>query len=80
MLSANDLTVEQQEALIEMDASGDTCMVCSRDLPLSVCQSAAGYYIGTFCEECGPYDRYSMYGKEKEVENWLRTACWPIRA
>ena len=80
MLSALDLTADEKQALKDMDAGGDICVECRVFLPVSVCQSAAGHYIGTVCENCGPYDRKSMYGKEEEVENWLRTACWPIRA
>ena len=30
-------------------------------MPLKVCQSAAGYYIGRMCPDCGPYSRDSDY-------------------
>lgn len=39
----------------------DTCPDCGCDLPLSVRQSAAGYYLGRFCPRCGPYSRESGY-------------------
>ena len=81
MLSANDLTLDQKKKLVDMDAGGDICMGCHKFLPVGVCVSAAGFYVGTVCENCGPYDRKSMYSKsEEEVEHWLMTACWPIRA
>ncbi len=39
---------------------GATC-VCGAQLPLQVCQSAAGYYLGHWCNECGPYSRETGY-------------------
>jgi len=48
--------------------------VCTHDgvgtetgLPLAVQQSAAGYYLGTFCPTCGPYDRVSGYYPDREA-------------
>lgn len=49
------------------EGAGDpsVCPVCrGRDvgIPLSVCKSKAGFYVGTRCEHCGaPYGRYSLY-------------------
>lgn len=37
-----------------------TCVDCRVKLRLEVCHSAAGYYIGTWCD-CGPYSRESGY-------------------
>jgi hypothetical protein len=37
------------------------CPDCLKDIPLGVCRSAAGFYIGYFCNACGPYDRVSGY-------------------
>lgn len=46
-----------------------TCHNCKTNLPLKVCKSAAGYYVGYFCPECGPHGRYSGYLKSrKEAE------------
>lgn len=36
------------------------CTDCNASLDLIVCMSAAGYYIGRWCE-CGPYSRESHY-------------------
>lgn len=37
-----------------------------------VCQSNAGYYIGIFCPDCGPWDRLSWYvGTREEAERML---------
>lgn len=36
------------------------CPDCKVKPEFEVCQSAAGYYIGTMCD-CGPYSRESGY-------------------
>ena len=53
-----------------------TCEDCDRLLPIMVCRSNAGYYIGYQCKVCGPYGRETGYFKEKEeadeaLKNWL---------
>lgn len=40
---------------------GTCCSDCGEILPLEVCQSAAGYYLGYFCHECGPESRETCY-------------------
>ncbi len=42
------------------------CMSCQSDLAIGVYQSAAGFYIGFFCNECGPYSRESGYYPTRE--------------
>ena len=42
------------------------CYSCRQKLKLEVLQSAAGYYIGTFCKNCGPYSRESGYYATKD--------------
>ena len=37
------------------------CTECGKTIDLRVLCSAAGYYIGFFCPECGPYSRESGY-------------------
>jgi len=37
------------------------CEDCGQDMPRSVCQSAAGYYIGYYCDNCGPWSRETDY-------------------
>ena len=37
------------------------CMDCGAPLPAKVLKSGAGYYIGTWCQCCGPYSRESGY-------------------
>jgi len=34
--------------------------------PLQVCHSNAGYYVGRFCDYCGPFSRESGYYKTSE--------------
>lgn len=47
--------------------------ICGAELPLKVCQSAAGYYLGYFCNRCGPYSRESGYfGTPEEAEAALK--------
>jgi hypothetical protein len=36
------------------------------ELELQVCHSAAGYYLGTWCDHCGPYSRNSDYMRTRE--------------
>lgn len=53
------------------------CVECDRVLPLSVCQSNAGYYIGYNCDNCGPCGRETDYFEESEkaekaLNKWLR--------
>lgn len=43
-----------------------TCDLCGAELPLKVCQSGAGYYLGHFCNQCGPYSRESGYFRTRE--------------
>lgn len=40
---------------------GTTCMDCHTPLKLQVLQSAAGFYLGYFCPQCGPYSRETGY-------------------
>ena len=49
--------------------SHTVCVECGTELSLKVCASAAGYYIGFFCPNCGPYSRESVYfGSREEAE------------
>jgi len=41
------------------------CMDCGTTLPIKVLRSNAGYYIGFFCPNCGPYSRESEYYKHE---------------
>ena len=50
--------------------SGATCS-CGRKLELEVLSSAAGYYLGYWCDECGPHSRETGYMKEKVAEREL---------
>lgn len=42
-----------------------TCDRCKTTPELSIYRSAAGYYIGTYCQ-CGPYSRESGYYRTAE--------------
>ncbi len=43
------------------------CMDCGAELPAKVLRSGAGYYIGTFCDNHGPYSRESGYYPTREA-------------
>lgn len=47
--------------------SGAPNKCCGKKLKLQVLQSGAGYYIGTFCNKCGPYSRESHYYPTREA-------------
>ena len=47
--------------------NGATCSCCGRRLDLQVCKSAAAYYLGYFCPECGPYSRESEYFEDEQT-------------
>jgi hypothetical protein len=45
---------------------GATCN-CGAELELQVCESAAGHYLGYWCDRCGPWSRETGYYKDKYV-------------
>lgn len=50
-----------------------TCPDCKLKLELQVLSSAAGFYIGTYCN-CGPYSRESGYYRSfDEAERALKS-------
>jgi len=64
---------------ISTGAPTKTCPECGMTPALEVLKSAAGYYIGTWCN-CGPYARESLYIATKELaEAMLRRGDWPRR-
>lgn len=40
---------------------------CNTVLPLQVCRSGAGYYLGHYCPRCGPYSRETGYFSKREI-------------
>jgi hypothetical protein len=54
-----------------------TCHECGTGLTIDIQQSAAGYYVGFFCQECGPYSRESGYYRSyEEAEKALNTGSY----
>jgi hypothetical protein len=49
-----------------VNASHTACIECGTELSVKVCASAAGYYIGFFCPNCGPYSRESGYYRSND--------------
>lgn len=47
--------------------NGASPVCCGKKLEFKVLQSAAGYYIGTFCPNCGPYSRETDYYKDRKL-------------
>jgi hypothetical protein len=39
---------------------------CGENMELKVLMSAAGYYVGFECNQCGPYSRITGYFESKE--------------
>lgn len=64
----------------ETISTGANPNCCGKKLELQVLMSAAGYYIGTFCNNCGPMTRESiLYWRDFETaadalitDNWQR--------
>ena len=53
------------------------CTSCGCFLNLKVCKSQAGYYIGYWCDNCGPYERISGYYQSHETaQNALNNKDW----
>jgi hypothetical protein len=46
---------------------GIACEDCGTHLSLQVCKSNAGYYLGYYCDCCGPYSRETGYFKSCEI-------------
>lgn len=40
---------------------------CGERMKIDVHKSNAGYYIGYWCKNCGPYSRESEYFREKST-------------
>jgi len=54
-----------------------TCHECGTELNIGVQKSAAGYYVGFWCPECGPYSRESNYYRScEEAEKALSTGSY----
>jgi hypothetical protein len=51
----------------------EECEDCGTQLPIEVLRSPAGYYIGQWCSQCGPYSRLSTYYRQRaNAETALR--------
>ena len=61
----------------ETIGSGASNMCCGKVLKFQVLCSGGGYYIGTFCRNCGPYSRESgYYGSSKEAQEALDSGAF----
>jgi hypothetical protein len=60
-----------------VNSTKTTCHECATELAIDIQKSAAGYYIGFFCQECGPYSRESGYYQSyEEAEKALSTGSY----
>lgn len=49
------------------------CADCKKPLKTEVLKSNAGFYLGTWCDNCGPYARESSYfATRAQAESTLR--------
>lgn len=48
-----------------------TLCSCGNELPLLVLSSPAGYYLGFYCPECGPYSRETNYVSKEQAQEYL---------
>lgn len=66
----------------ETISTGASDICCGAKLELEVLQSAAGWYIGTMCDKCGPYSRESVeyYGDRETAEWHLDNGSWTPRS
>ena len=55
--------------------AGAVCGCCGAVLKLQVCCTMAGYYLGYYCDCCGPYSRETGYYRSwGEAEQELKKA------
>ena len=60
------------------------CSLCAATLTLGVQRSAAGYYLGYHCDDCGPHGRVSAYTSDlanaqatlEQTRDPLKWASW----
>ena len=57
------------------------CPDCGKKMPVKVCHSGAGYYIGQTCNQCGPYNRLSLhyYTTPESAQNELTNGTYQKR-
>lgn len=65
-----------------LSGADPTC--CGEQLPFRVLHSGAGFYIGTFCTNCGPYSRESDYFATEDkakttLADWRKQTEWAER-
>ena len=45
---------------------------CGEIIPLGLCRSVPGFYLGYVCPKCGPYSRETAYySTERQIQNAL---------
>lgn len=54
------------------------CCDCGASLPIKACRSAAGWYVGRWCPNCGPYERLSFfyYETKEEVDQIIESGAY----
>lgn len=53
-------------ALGTVGLNGARCSDCLTMLPLKVCHTSAGFYLGYWCSTCGPFSRETGYFETEE--------------
>lgn len=69
--ASKDAAINKQleEIMAKYDDNVIICDDCIEEMELSVCQSATGFYLGFWCNTCGPHDRVSDYFGTREKAN-----------
>ena len=57
------------------------CPDCGANMPVKVCMSGAGFYIGQWCNNCGPWNRlsYDYYPTQEAAQTLLDNDTWKRR-
>lgn len=79
--ASKDAAINEQLEGLDMryDSKEIVCEDCIDVMKLAVCQSNAGFYLGFWCNHCGPWDRVSdYYGTREDAEEALKKIEPPL--
>lgn len=63
-----EISLHNHQPKVAADYTVEQCLDCQSVLPIKICQSRAGFYIGTDCDQCGKaHNRFSGYTRHREI-------------